>query len=265
MIWDEPWTQIAMQEGGTTIPPPKSLLAEGQEFRCVRCTNPLLDLQVWADLVGSRWTTEELGMRLEGAWIPCFYDKGELVATCVMRPSSEYWILETLRARKGYGRPLIRAVIPWLYDKSDGPFTMAYTWELGLPGLLGAWWKGWLGSATAIQYGWSWTAEEGTCGFCPRAWEPLGPRLALPTLFHDASGAAIVSDSGLGDGWGYVTLLRGEPDWGAIAKKGGWRFIWYRGPTGPKGFEWTGEFVVVGLLNKRGPVTSLEWCTAEVA
>ena len=263
MIWDEPWTQIALQKGGTTIPPPRSPLPKGQEFRCVRCTS--LPLQEWADLVGTRWTTEELALRLEDAWIPCLYDKGALVATCVLRPRSDYWILETLRARSGYGRTLIRAVIPWIYDTAGGPFTMAYTWELSLVGLMGAWWRGWLGSATEIQYGWSWTAEEGTCGFCPQGWEPLGPRLALPALFQDGSSSAIVSDSGLGDGWGYVTMIRGSPDWSAIAKKGGWRFLWYRGANGPAGFRWSGEFVVVGLLNQQGPVGPLEWCTAEIA
>jgi hypothetical protein len=264
MIWDEPWTQVALQAGGTTIPPPRSVLALDQVFRCVRCTDPRLDLQAWADLVGTRWTTEELVPRLQDAWIPCLYEKETLVATCVLRSRPEYWILETLRARHGFGRTLIREVIPWLYDAEGGPFTMAYTWELGLPGLLGAWWRGWLGSATAIQYGWTWTAGVEDCGFCPGGWEPIGPRLALPTLFQDGSGSAIVSDSGLGDGWGYSSMVRGSPDWPAIAKKGGWRFLWYRGPVAPAGFVWTGEFVVVGLLNKRRDV-SLEWSTAEIA
>ena len=266
MIWDEPWTEIATQKGGTTIPPPKTPLAAGQRFVCVRVSD--LALNTWADLVGTRWTTEELTLRLEDAWIPCLFSEETLVATCVLRFREDQWILETLRARHGYGRILLRAVIPWLYDSCGGPFTMMCTWELSLPGLIGAFLKGWLRSAVALQYGWVWSLprQEGQrCAFCPsNEWAPIGPRIALPTLFRDGSGSAIVSDSGLVDGWGYVSVIRGTPCWHSICQKGGWRVLWYRGPTAPAGFRWSGEFVVVGASNRRGPV-SLEWVTAEVA
>jgi len=264
MIWDDPWVLLAMQ-GGTTIPPPRTPLA-GQRFVCVQVRD--LDLVAWIDLVGTRWTPEEVAARLVGAWIPCLFADGDLVATCVLRPLPDKWILETLRARKGYGTPLLRAVIPWLYAKA-GPFTLGYTWELSAPGLCGAWLKGWLGSATTIQYGWAWSAD---CSFCPTGWSPIGERLVLPTLFQSDAGLAIVSDSGLGDGWGNVLAYRGSPSWDAIAKKGGWKALWmrasrppYRPPYRDAEWIWTGEFVVVGLLNYRGESPpDIEWITAEI-
>lgn len=264
MIWDDPWTILAMQKGGTTIPPPLTPLAPNQRFACVQVTD--IDLPIWIDLVGTRWTPDDLMQRLQGAWIPCLFEDGDLVATCVLRPTNGLWILETLRARKGFGTPLLRAVIPWLFNRNSGPFVLGYTWELSLPGLVGAWAKGWLGSATAVQYGWAWT-ESGECGFCPSGWTPLQPRLVLPTFFRDANGTAIVSDSGLGDGWGYVSMWRGAPVWGTIAKKGGWRALWVRSKAAPaKNWSWTGEIVVVGLLNFSGSVMPcLDWVTAEVA
>jgi hypothetical protein len=267
MIWDDPWVLLAMQKGGTTIPPPPTPLAPGQRFVCVQVHN--VDLTTWIDLVGTRWTSEELMKRLAGAWIPCLFADGEMVATCVLRYKDKIWILETLRARKGFGTPLLREVIPWLYKTEGGPFVLGYTWELSVPGLVGAWLKGWLGSATALQYGWSLrTIPDGpSCNFCPSKWEPIGPRLTLPTLFQDASGHAVISDSGLGDGWGYVIRYNGTPDWSGAAKKGGWRSLWMRSSLRPgSGWSWTGEFVVVGLLNYRGgKMPALDWITAEIA
>jgi len=88
----------------------------------------------------------------------------------------------------------------------------------------------------------------------------------LPTLFQDGSGSAIISDSGLGDGWGYVSVFRGEPDWSVIAKRGGWKALWMRAPRAPKEWSWTGEFVVVGVLNQRSSDSvPIEWITAEIA
>lgn len=89
--------------------------------------------------------------------------------------------------------------------------------------------------------------------------------MALPTLFQDVSGSAIVSDSGLVDGWGHVLTVRGKPNWSEIAKKGGWRRLWMRSASCPGlGWVWTGEFVVVGRLNYDGPPVELDWITAEV-
>ena len=260
MIWDDPWTVVAMQPGGTRLPPPRYPMAAGLHFRCLATD----DIKAWIDLVGTRWTSEELVLRLDQAHIPCLFEDDILVGTCVLRlKANGLWILETLRARHGFGTPLLRAVIPWIYDR-NGPFTLGYTWELSVPGLAAAWCRGWLSSLATIQYGYSWIRDPADCGFCPRTWEPIGPRLALPTLFQDCSGSAVVSDSGLGDGWGHVSVIRDTPCWTTIATKGGWRYLWTRSQVKPKGWNWTGEIVVVGLLNAFGH-HSLDWVTAEIA
>ena len=268
MIWGDSWTQIATQKGSgrfcTTLPPPWTPLADGVRFDFLK--EPT---QEWLDFVGTRWTTEEAALRLAEAKIPCLFDGELLVASCVLRFRSvdNVWVLESLRAIHGWGAPLLRAVIPWLYSEERGPFIMAYTWELSLPALIAAWWRGWLRSSAEIQYGWAF-ADASNCSFCPdRGWEPIGPRLAMPTFFQDAgSGFAVVSDSGMVDGWGHVLAFRGKPDWSAIAKKGGWKRLWMRRLTSPGSeWAWTGEFVVVGLLNySNGPRPSLEWITAEI-
>lgn len=243
-----------MTPGGTSLPPLRPPLTVGLRFVCMQISG--LDIDAWIELVGTRWTPADLRARLKDAWIPCLFLGSDLVATCVLRPKPDMWILETLRALHGYGTPLLRAVIPWLYDHA-GRFTLAYTWELSLPGLAGAWWRGWLGSATTLQYGWHWSADD--CGFCPSGWQPIRSRLTLPSLI----GSAIVSDSGLGDGWGYVSVYTGEPDWASIAKKGGWKRLWMRAATAPKGWSWTGECIVVGFLNYAGQ--SVDWVTSEIA
>lgn len=263
MIWGDDWTQVACQKGDgrfcTTLPPPLTPLADGVRFRFI--TEPTQD---WLDLVRTRWTIEEAALRLTDATIPCLFDRGALVATCVLRQREDIWILETLNARKGWGAPLLRAVIPWIWSQS-GPFIMAYTWELSLPALIGAWWRGWLRSAVEIQYGWALSADGSPCSFCPGGWEPVGPRLAMPTLFVHDGGKTVVSDSGLVDGWGHVLTIQGEPDWPTVAKKGGWKRLWTRSSVCPgPGWSWTGEFVVVGLLNySSGPVPP-SYYTAEI-
>ena len=266
MIWGDDWTQVATQKSDgpqrfcTSLKPPRTKLPDDVQLQIVTEVT-----QDWLDLVGTRWSTEEAALRLADASVPCLFRGDELVATCVLRQQGDIWILETLRARKGLGTPLIRAVIPWIWDKA-GPFIMGYTWELSLPALIGAWWRGWLRSAAEIQYGWSWFLDSDDCNFCPsNAWEPLGPRLAMPTYFQDQDGLAVVSDSGLMDGWGHVLTVKGVPDWSAVAKKGGWRRLWMRSTVSPgPGWSWTGEFVVVGLLNYNSGPISLDWITAEI-
>jgi hypothetical protein len=277
MIWGDPWTQIATQktaESGrfcTTLPPPRS--QESLQFLDTRKPRkpkkPGKPNQEWLDLVRTRWTIEEAALRLTDAIIPCLYDGGALVATCVLRErrlDDTVWILETLNARKGWGARLLRAVISWLwYEKVGGPFIMAYTWELSLPALMSAWWRGWLRSAAEIQYGWALSLTD-DCNFCPdHGWEPVGPRLPMPTYFPGPDGFAAVSDSGLVDGWGHVLAFRGRPDWSRVGQKGGWRRLWMRSRVSPgPGWSWTGEFVVVGFLNYNGLSVPLEWITAEI-
>jgi hypothetical protein len=85
----------------------------------------------------------------------------------------------------------------------------------------------------------------------------------MPTYFQDISGLAVVSDSG--DGWGNVLAIKDSPDWSKVSQKGGWRRLWMRSVVSPgPGWSWTGEFVVVGLLNYNSGPVSLDWITAEI-
>ena len=94
----------------------------------------------------------------------------------------------------------------------------------------------------------------------------IPPRFAMPTVFRFGESLAVVSDSGLGDGWGYVSAVRGTPEWSTIAARGGWKRLWMRSAVAPPGaWSWTGEFVVVGLLNWNEPTQNLSWTTAEIA
>lgn len=240
-------------------------LADGQRLEVFQGSDPnllnllnLLILQDWIALVGTRWLPEQILQRLVGAWIPCLFQGDELVATCVLRPVSGLWILETLRARKGFGTPFLRSMVVWLY-KHTGPFSLGYTWELSLVGLLGAWSRGWLTSAVQIQYGWSWSP---ICGFCSKGHHE--PRFIVPTVLTTERGTAVVSDSGLQDGWGHVQAYRGEPDWTQVAEEGRWRSLWMRASETPPGWTWTGEWVVVGILNQIHGSYTTKWSTAEI-
>jgi hypothetical protein len=294
MIWNDPWIALATDKSDlrsgpwcTTLPPPVPVLPAGTTFRCQRWSE--IDAAAWIALVNTRWSAEALQQRLADAWIPCLYTDETLVGTCVLRPprpdnDRPWWILETLRAQKGYGTLLMRSTMTWIYKHKDGPFALAYTWELTGAQLIGAWWQGWLQSMVALEYGWSATTglapdgvmtvgavttrhEEG-CGWCPskQTISAIPPRFAMPTVFRFGESLAVVSDSGLGDGWGYVSAVRGTPEWSTIAARGGWKRLWMRSAVAPPGaWSWTGEFVVVGLLNWNEPTQNLSWTTAEIA
>jgi len=271
MIWDDPWIAVATAatEGrwNTLLPPPPPELSEGTMFCCVRFADLSgSKVQEWIDLVGILWSRAVLQERLTDAWIPLLYRDGELVGTCVLRPRADslrpradslrsradsLWLLETLRAR-GAGTLLMRCLMTWIY-RYNGPFVLGFTWELTAAQLSVAWWRGWLAAAAAIQYGWVWRPSE--CSFCPEVHTtPHKPVFSMPMLFRDASGYAVITDSGIGDGWGHVVTVSGTPNWRSICEKGGWRALWCRALTGPKGWRWTGEFIVFGLLNSAQPV-----------
>ena len=272
MIWGHPWIAAATDRQGsatdqfcTLLPPPPPTLPPGLTFRCLQPHE--LDAERWIDLVGTRWTPTEVTGRLEGAWIPCLFDDGALVATCVLRPQKRpLWVLETLKAvvRKGYGTHLMYCIMTWLYNQ-NGPYHLAYTWELTLSEMVSVWARGWLASSVAIEYGWM-LGINGACSFCPSTdWAPLKHRLKDPCLFQDASGSAVVSDSGLGDGWAYISQFKGTPNWTAIGTKGGWRFLWTHALWKPdSAWTWTGEFVVVGVLNSPSSHVP-KWTSAEIA
>lgn len=285
MIWDDPWIAVGTDHSGparrfcTLLPPPRPVLPAGLTFDCLVSTNinPKL-LSEWRDLVGTAWSLEALVARLAGAWMAVMRDgSGALVGTCVLRrvsQDSDLWLLETLRARHGVGTPLMRSVMTWIWDRV-GPFMLGFTWELTAPQLAIAWWRGWLAAAATVQFGWSWRRPSKPesnpnpgCLFCPSK-DRHYPLLTLPTLIRTAAGTAVVTDSGLGDGWGYVLVIRGAPDWSAICERGGWRNgLWMRSTAAPPGNGWrpTGEIVVVGLLNCWDFASvPLEWITAEIS
>lgn len=298
MLWSDAWTLVATEQRGhpynTTLPPPVPRVPDGVTFRCVHW-GALTDAEreEWITVVGTGWTATELTVRLQDAWIPLLYDGAALVGTAVFRPrlggKEAQWLLETLRVvtgkrGRGWGRLLMEAGRRWLWDHGGGPFVLAFVWELSVPGLVGAWLRGWMRSAAAVQRGWVFAVSG--CGFCPvsrhrdsgdevlgtsrfrpheipaRTGQPLRPAAPL----HVQTGAdawAIVNDSGAEDGWGHVCQWSGVVDWTAVAKKGGWGRLWARSSAAPSTeWRWSGEFVVVAALNGR-PV--LEWVTPEIA
>jgi hypothetical protein len=264
MLWTEPWLQLASSSEGTRIPPPRPCLPDGVVFRL----RPALEgiCADWLTFVGTALSVEAAMSRVgSGTLIAELVrqDDRERVATCVLRPlASATWNLETFVARpRGarWGEWLLRAVMWELWFPHGA--TLVFQWELaGLPQLLGAWWRGWLASARAIEYGWRWrrAAERETCGFCPvtEAWLPPDGK-AVGGIYTTTDGLVSVADSGLCDGWGYV-LTRfddvKELDWSAIAAMGGWRELWYRGPKAPgPDWQWTGEWVVIGCVGIAQP------------
>ena len=256
MIWDHPW--LLGFDAGKDGPPPYMPLGSCR-FAVVRDIS-----EEWITLVGTALTVIESRQRLADAWIPCLWDGDRLVGTCVLRNRHDDvsqisntsvrnrhadWALETLKA-PGYGTLLLYQTFTWLYARNPR-FRLAYTWELSLPGLMAAWWRNWLWSATAIEYGWIWTAG---CGFCGGYHRPI----VMPVRIQESGWSATVIDSGLGDGWGYVQEYRGSPDWSVVAKN--WRGLWMRAGQRPAGWSLSGEFVVVGSI-RQGSL----WPTAEIA
>jgi hypothetical protein len=227
-------------------------------FRCIQVGDMSgAELLQWRDLVGTQWSATALQERLAGTWIALLDASGGRgpVATCVLRPrGAPTWLLETFVARPrgvGYGTLLVRHAIPWVW--SQGCRSLVYTWELGPMGLAVAWWRGRL--STAVSYEWGWVLRRGGagCSFCPETRDASGSQFTLPILIRGAQRNgpwAIVSDSGLGDGWGYVLMAAGAVDWSTVFQKGGWRALWYRGASAPTGtdWKWTGEIVVTGVI-----------------
>jgi hypothetical protein len=273
MIWSDAWSLAATDwrsdSGGfnTTLPPPAPSLPVGVSFRCVRwCSLSEAEREEWISVVGTGWTLAELIGRLENAWIPWLSQGPKLVGTAVFRPGlggrDKHWLLETLRGR-GFGRLLMEAGRRWLWIASGGPYVLAFVWELSVPGLVGAWARGWMRSCVALQRGWVFATSG--CSFCPHDVPVrLTPRPATPLMIQTGDGAwAIVNDSGADDGWGHVCQWGGAVDWTAVAKKGGWGRLWARAEMAPSAeWRWSGEFVVVAALNGR---PALDWVSAEVA
>lgn len=213
----------------------------------------------WQEVVRSKWPNDVIANRLMGALVPCLRREGQLIATCVLRPQGgPLWVMETFVARwrgSGYGGLLLRCFIDWMWRRF-GPVTIGYTWELTAGQLVGAAIRGWLASAASVQMGWSWMASAKSA--------TAAVRPTLPVWMSDKGGSAVVTDSGLEDGWGYVSAYRGSPSWDLIAKKGGWQRLWFRGSSAPSDqWKWSGEFVVVAFMNSNISRSS-EWITSEI-
>lgn len=283
MLWTEPWLQLASSAEGTRIPPPPPPpLAAGESFRLLSLTEGLT--AQWLSFVGSGLSVEAARRRVGdcGAQIAWLSIADGQAATCLLRPAGEgegIWRIEAFVARprgQRLGERLLRHVMWTLWGQRG--ITLVFQWELaGLPALVGAWWRGWLGAAVTVERGWRWrrAAEQEACGFCPvtAAWIPPteGPATdGRPHLVQDPSNgcSVIVADSGLCDGWGIVLDVtgHGSPNWSRVAAVGGWRELWYRGPVPPAkgdGWTWTGEWVVIGRVGVGRPIQT-RWLTADI-
>jgi hypothetical protein len=283
MLWSEPWLTLASSAEGTRIPPPRPV---GGMFRMGAVAEELT--ADWLKFVGSGLSLEAARERVgePGALIAWLdgYQSGE-AATCILRSAGERtWRVETFVARprgRRLGELLLRHVMwnlwSWPGGGKGSGATLVFQWELlGLPALAGAWWRGWLGAAVAVERGWRWrrAAEQEACGFCPvtAAWVPptgleqIGRGRPIAVRDASAGWTVVVADSGLCDGWGYILDWAGEIDWSRVAAVGGWRELWYRGPSPPAGSDWTwtGEWVVIGRVGVARPVQT-RWRTAEIA
>jgi hypothetical protein len=253
MIWDDPWCVFASSEGGTSLPPMKVVLEHHQRFDVSKENHQRFDVS------NQRFDVSDKKSEFKA----CFYEHKQLVSSCVLHlydTSSNVWILETFSAIKkhqGYGTMLLRCVMDWIYNYTGQRFILGYTWELTVLEFVGAWWKGWLKTAHTIEYGWAIDREEG----------------AEET--EEAEGAesnnTILSESGLNDGWGTVIQNQqsGVTNWNKLMESRGWNHLWMRSATRPPGslgskWRWTGEIVVVGLLNKpRGVDIDTHWITPD--
>lgn len=268
MIWDDPWISAALEPAGAHLPPIPADLPTGVRFHCwPDGSGDGLDLADWADFVRTGWGPAALTGRLRGCWVATLYERGHLRATCVLRwRGGNTWLLETLTARPraaGWGRLLMRAAVRWLWDWTGGCFVLGFWWELNLRTAVVAWWRGWLQAAKRVERGWLYVvpqpAEGGACDFCEitqrrHPWLPRRAPPAQPVLLRGAGWSVVASDSGLGDGWCYISHWEGPADWQSVAKHGDWVALWARGweaPSGP-GWSWTGELVILAALATAG-------------
>lgn len=260
-MWSDPWIAAATASGGTRLPPLNPERDSRVFFSCTDWTSLSADTQLaWRSVVGTQLSAASIEHRLANAKVPCLFTRTTpptLVATCVIRTRYDsagvpLHMLETLAAHHGFATPLLRFTVRWLYDTS-GPFALTYMWELTTLQLLASWLRGWMVSAVEIQRGWVWRRG-------PNGGPNGGPN-------------SPIMDSGLADGCGYITdisAFESETDWDSVA--GHWTHLWARSSSAPppskqKAWSWTGEWIVIGCLNRGllAPETCLQPSTSEIA
>jgi hypothetical protein len=275
MVWSHPWIAAAVSPEGIRLPPEAPV---GVAWTAVRVTEMTdTELEAWGAFVRTGWDVAALRSRLAGGAVVVrvWSTEGSLCGTCVVRPRGDrLWLLETLVARprrSGWGAATMHAAVRTVWDR--GGSSIGFVWEMPAGGLVRAWWRGWMGAAVSIEWGWVWRAPT-ECGFCPntKAWLPTRASPVTPVVVSAKEGGwtVVVSDSGLLDGWGYVLAVSGHAiDWNHVAGVGEWRDLWFAGASAPEGagWRWTGEAVVRGVLNRGREAVPprTTWITAEVA
>lgn len=266
MIWSDPWIEVATTPSiyrplCTRLPPPTFVMPDNILFRTYDMNKKENHefISRWNTLINSSWTPTQLQQRLQHATITCLHAKDQhktILASCVLRPRTHngvpFCILETLivsptHRKKGYGALLMRCVMKWLWELY-GPFILGYIWELSLSEFIWAWLRGWLRSVAEIRLGWVWKPNQ------TQIQEIKKTSASLPLRFHSQEGDryVVITDSGLGDEWGYVQDCSGEIEWATIAARGGWKALWSSVRIQSKEWKLSGEVVVVGLLNYCG-------------
>lgn len=262
MIWDDPWCVVAAtQPGGTTLPPIRYELPPHLHFALLDRANEE-DLKEWTAFVGSRLPLHEVLRRLEDAHIPLLRKDNRIVSTCVLRHiKQDLWMLESLTATHGFATPLLRQVMPYIFERQGGRFSLAYTWELTIWGFIGAWFKGWLSTIVSVRQGFVYKGEKEGKEKGERKKEGEGKeekekREGKERKEKKRGGVWTVHTSSKDPEVGEVTYIAGDPRWSLLRYK----MLWTCASVAPRGWESTGEIVVLGCLNRRSSQT-VEWPT----
>lgn len=241
MIWDDPWCVVAKQPGGTALPPIHYELPDDIKFS-------LLDkgdnkgLNEWMTFVKTSLPPSGVLQRISSTcYIPVLKKEGVIIATCVLRHmKQDFWMLESLTAVHGYATPLLQQVMPLLYKLQRGRFSLGFTWELTVLGILGAWLKGWLSTMVSVKQGFIFEGNE----------IKKSRDTSIVTVFPSSQNADI----------GEVSEFTGDPNWSLVKRLLGFKTLWMRSYVAPRGWRSSGEIIVLGCLNRRKSQI-VEWPT----
>lgn len=254
MIWDDPWCVVARQPGGTALPPIRYNLAEDLIFSLLD-RNDNKALTEWMAFVKTVLAPSDVLQRLPGTChVPVLKKKDTIVATCVLRHmKQDLWMLESFTAVHGYGTPLLQQVMPILYKIQGGRFSLGFTWELTVWGLVGAWLKGWLSAAVSVKQGFVFKCD-GDDKSKKGSTESKGSTGSTVTVCRSSQNADI----------GEISDFTGDPNWSLVGRLVGrlvgFKTLWMRSSVAPRGWLPSGEIIVLGCLNRRESQT-VEWPT----